>query len=376
MNLLQVDTEVRWGGGQQQVVHLCKGLAGKGHGVTLVCHREGLLRQRIHSPDVQVLTLPSFGEVDPRGVFGLARIIRKNRFDLMHMHSSRAHTMGVAAGTLTGFRPRVVTRRSNHSSRRDPFNRWKYGRGIDKVVAISRAVQKSLIDSGFKTEDVDLVPSGIVPPERVPGARESVFREFELAPETRLVACVANLVEIKGHRTLIEAVRLLGPRWSGLRVLLAGDGPMRRELEARSRAAGVEKQILFAGFRTDIDRLLSASHLAVCPSLIEGLGLSILDALSMELPVAASRTGGIPEIVEHGESGLLVPPEEPGPLAEAMEKLLTDPAESARLGRNGRQTVLEKFSMQAMVDGTEAVYRRTLVDTVPAPGASGAPSGD
>jgi glycosyltransferase involved in cell wall biosynthesis len=376
MNLLQVDTEVRWGGGQQQVTHLCEGLARKGHRVTLVCHRDGILCQRVNNFAIRVFPLPSFGEIDPRGVFGLARIIRDGRFDLMHMHSSRAHTMGVMAGMLTRIRPRVVSRRSSHFSRRDPFNRWKYGRGIDRVVAISRAVQKSLIDSGFNSEDVDLVPSGIVPPERVDGARESVFAEFELGPEAKLVACVANLVGIKGHQTLIEATRQLRDRWPGLRILLAGDGPLRRQLEDLSRTAGVEDQVLFAGFRTDISRLLSASHMAVCPSFTEGLGLSILDALAMELPVAASHTGGIPEIIDHGESGLLVPPGEPGPLAEAMDRLLSDPDESARLGRRGRRTVLERFSVQAMVDGTEAVYRRLLGNGVPAPGEGGTASGD
>jgi glycosyltransferase involved in cell wall biosynthesis len=360
MNLLQVDTEIRWGGGQQQVVHLCEGLAGKGHRVVLVCHRDGILRHRVESPLVRVLPLPSFGEVDPRGVFGLARIIRSNRFDLMHMHSSRAHTMGVVAGALARFRPRVVSRRFHHSPRRDPFNRWKYGKGIDRVVAISQSVQKSLIDSGFNSGDVDLVPSGIISPERVAGARAAVFEEFNLFPEARLAVCVANLVGIKGHRTLIEAVRLLQESWPGFRVLFAGDGPLRRNLEALSRDAGVGDQILFAGFRTDIDRLLSAADLAVCPSLTEGLGLSILDALAMELPVAASRTGGIPEIIQHGETGLLVPPGEPGPLAEALASLLSSPEESARLGRNGRRMVLEKFSVQAMVDGTESVYHHLL----------------
>ncbi len=360
MNLLQVDTEIRWGGGQQQVAHLCEGLAGKGHRVVLVCHRDGILRHRVESAAVRVLPLASFGEVDPRGVFGLARIIRSQRFDLMHMHSSRAHTMGVVAGALTRFRPRVVSRRFNHSPRRDPFNRWKYGSGIDRVVAISRAVQQSLIDAGFDSADIDLVPSGIVPPDRVAGARVAVFEEFNLPPEARLAICVANLVEIKGHRTLIEAVRLLRGEWPGLRVLFAGDGPLRRNLEALSHDAGVEDHILFAGFRTDIDRLLSAADLAVCPSLTEGLGLSILDALAMELPVAASETGGIPEIVRHDETGLLVPPGEPDPLAKAVEKLLSNPEESARLGRNGRRMVLEKFSVQAMVDGTEAVYHRLL----------------
>lgn len=360
MNLLQLDTEVRWGGGQQQVVHLCEGLADRGHRITLVCHRDGILRQRVENPAVRIRPLPSFGEIDPRGVFGLARIIRGGPFDLMHMHSSRAHTMGMAAGALTRFRPRVVSRRSHHTQRRDPFNRWKYGWGIDRMVAISAAVQQSLIESGFSPEDVDLVPSGIVPPERVAGARTSVFREFDLPAEARLMVCVANLVKIKGHRTLIEATRQLSGRWPGLRILLVGDGPLRRELEALSSAAGIQGQILFAGFRTDVPRLLSAADLAVCPSLNEGLGLSILDALAMELPVAASCAGGIPEIIRHGESGLLVPPGEPGPLADALDSILAEPVEAARLGRNGRQEVLERFSVQAMVDGTEAVYRQLL----------------
>jgi len=360
MNLLQVDTEVMWGGGQQQVAHLCRGLADRGHRVTLACHRAGALRRRMDDDGVRVLPLPAIHECDPRGVWGLARIIREGRFDLMHMHSSRAHTMGVAAGMLTRFRPRVVSRRSNHSPRRDPINRWKYGRGIDRLVAISRAVKQSLVDSGFHPDEVDLVHSGIHPPERVDGARGSVLEEFGLPSGTRLAVCVANLVPVKGHIILIEAMRRLIGRWPDLRLLLAGEGALRQQLEQSSREAGLAGRIIFAGFRTDIARLLSAAHLAVCPSRTEGLGLAILDSLALELPLAASRAGGIPEIVRHEETGLLVPPGEPEALANALDRLLTDRELAVRLGRNGRRLVLERFSVRAMVEGTEAVYRRVL----------------
>lgn len=360
LNLLQVDTETRWGGGQQQVQHLCEGLAAGGHRVTLVCHRDGILRHRMKHGPVTVKSLPSFGEIDPRGILGLARIISRGRFDLMHMHSSRAHTMGALAAALVGFRPLVVSRRSRHSTRRDPINRWKYGNGIDRVVAISRAVRRSLLESGFDPEEVDLVPSGIVPPRRVEGARESVVGEFELPADAELLVCVANLVALKGHRTLIRAVALLATRRPGLRVLLAGGGPLRGELEALGRECGAERNLLFCGFRNDIDRLLSAADVAVCPSLTEGLGLSILDALAMELPVAASEVGGIPEIITHEKTGLLVPPGEPAPLAEAVERLLDDREAAARMGREGRQVVLQKFSVRSMVEGTETIYRRLL----------------
>jgi len=360
LNLLQVDTETRWGGGQQQVQHLCQGLVAGGHRVTLVCHRDGILRHRMKQAPVTVLTLPSFGEVDPRGILGLARIISRGRFDLMHMHSSRAHTMGALAAALVRFRPRVVSRRSRHSTRRDPINRWKYGSGIDRVVAISRAVRRSLLESGFDPEDVDLVPSGIDPPRRRDGARKAVIAEFGLPADAELAVCVANLVALKGHRTLIRAVALLAGRRPALRVILAGGGPLLGDLEGAARSAGVKKHILFCGFRNDIDRLLSAADLSVCPSLSEGLGLSILDALAMELPVAASDVGGIPEIISHEETGLLVPPGDPAALAEAMERLLDDRDTATRLGRAGRKIVLEKYSVKAMVQGTEAVYRRVL----------------
>ncbi len=360
MNLLQVDTEVRWGGGQQQVQHLCAGLVAGGHDVSLVCHRDGALRRRLEDGPVRILPLASSSELDPRGIISLARILRRGRFQLMHMHSSRAHTMGVAAGALTGFRPRLVTRRSFHALRRDPFNRWKYGRGIDRAVAISHAVQQSLIDSGIPPAMVDLVSSGIVPPARVVGARASLLEELRLPGDACLVVCVANLVRVKGHQVLIEAMKAVAGRWPNLQLILAGDGPLRRALQDSCTEAGLGDRVHFAGFRNDIPRLLSAAHLAVTPSLSEGLGLAVLDALAMELPVVASDTGGIPEIIRHRSNGLLVPPGDPAALARALEEVLADPKAAARLGRNGRKLVLERYSVESMVAGTEAVYRRVI----------------
>ena len=362
MRLLQVDVEKGWGGGQRQVLLLCLGLLSRGHEVALACRSGSPLLQRAFQAGIEVFPLAPAAEIDPRAVLLLARRIRSYRPDLLHLHSSHSHALGLLAAPLARLQRRVVSRRVEIPPGRGPLNRWKYGRGVSRFLAISAAVARVLAAAGVDPRRITVVPSGVQPLAPVPGARESVRREWGLPGDCQLLGCVGSLVPAKGHRTLLRAAPQLLERNPRLCLFLAGDGRLRPGLERLAADLGAAGRVVFAGHREDVPRLLSSFDIAAFPSLSEGLGTSILDALSLELPVVASRTGGIPEIIAHGENGLLVEPDSPGELGGAVERLLADPAAAALLGQRGKETVLERFSVQGMVEGTEAAYRELLGD--------------
>jgi glycosyltransferase involved in cell wall biosynthesis len=163
------------------------------------------------------------------------------------------------------------------------------------------------------------------------------------------------LIERKGHHILLEALRNM-PEREGLRVLIFGKGPQREVLERLVREMGLEEIVRFTGFRDDLPRWMGALDILVHPALMEGMGISLLQASAAKVPIVASNVGGIPEAVRHGENGILVPPNDAMALRAAIRKLVQNPDLRKQLGETGRRIVTEEFSIDTMVEGNLSVY--------------------
>ncbi len=359
MKTLHLNTERTWRGGEQQTLYLAQGLIRRGHQADVVCPSGSELARRARAAGVSVKETTIRGEVDAAAVFRIARWLRDGGYDVIHMHTSHAHTIGCLASMLARVGRRVVSRRVDFSIYRHPFSisGFKYKRGVDRFIAISRAVKEALVSDGVADSRIAIVPSG-VDPERLSGITGAGVRE-ELGIENRapLVVNVAHLAWHKGQEFLVRASALLAERVPDARVVIVGEGERRALLEREIRALHVEERVRLVGFRPDALRLVAAADVFVMPSVMEGLCTSILDALLLERPVVASRAGGMPEIVEDGSTGVIVPPRDPEALARAIERLLESKDEAARLARRGRDRVLREFTADAMVEGTLAVYR-------------------
>ena len=175
-----------------------------------------------------------------------------------------------------------------------------------------------------------------------------------------VIGHVGHFADHKGHRYLVEAVPAILRRFPDIKVVLVGEGELRSEVEAQVNRLGIVKSVIFTGFRTDISSILASFDLFVLPSHLEGLCTSVMDAMAVGLPVVATRTGGVPEVVEDGETGLLVPPRDPDALADGVLRMLNDPGLRYRMGQAGRRRVLDHFSADAMVEGTENIYYEIL----------------
>src|SRR5262249_23058743 len=205
-------------------------------------------------------------------------------------------------------------------------------------------------------ERVSLVYEGVPDREPAEGGPE-VLRSLGVPDGAPVVGNVAALTGHKDHATLLDAAQVVLRRRPDARFVIAGEGPRRRELEARARERGVAGRVVFAGFRRDVDRLLPAFSVFCLSSHLEGLGTTLLDAMAFGLAVVATAAGGVPEAVEHGVTGLVVPVRRPDALAQALLDVLEDGDLRRRLGAAGRARFLERFTADRMVEETLRVYQ-------------------
>lgn len=353
MKILHVETGQHLYGGAQQVAFLLHGLAAHGINNGLVCPPGAAIGAHFASDAaVKVVETPCSGDADVGFVLRLRRVLRAERPDVLHLHSRRgADVLGAIAGRLCGV-PVVLSRRVDNPESR-AWVALKY-RLHDRVIAISQGIADVLAAEGVPPAKLRVVRSSLDPaPWRSPASRAAFCAEFGVPEDAVLIGVVAQLIERKGHRVLFEALRSLASQRA--RVICFGQGPKRESLERD--AADLGETVRFAGFRSDLGRWLGALDLLVHPALMEGLGVSLLQASAAGVPIIASRAGGMPEAVADEESGLLVPPGDAAALAAALKRLIDDPDLRRRLGAQGRARIEREFSVETMVRGNLAVYR-------------------
>ena len=356
---VHVDTAKTWRGGQRQVLLTVLGLRERGHRTVLVAHPEGELASRA-SEGHDLIRLAPRAEVDLHAGWKLSRIIKDLKPDILHAHDPHAVALAslalsfMTSGKCPGL---IASRRVAFHLKGHAFSRWKYQQ-VDCFVAASNAIRSMLIGDGIDADRVVTVYEGI-DLHRVQGEpAANIHAELWLPTHAPIVGAVAALTQEKGHKYLVEAAALVVRDVPDARFVIMGEGELRPALERQVKELHLEKHVLLPGFRADILSFIRSFDLFVMSSLFEGLGTSLLDAMALSKATIASDTGGIPEVVMHGETGLLVPPRHAGELAAAITKLLKDPSRRERMGRAGLERVKRIFSADQMVEKTLAVYRR------------------
>lgn len=360
MKIVHVNTELPWGGGEVQTCYLVRGLEDRGVRNILVAQPGAKVAARARAGGIEVIELRMRGEWDILAVLRLSRILKQTSPDVLHLHTSHAHTLGLLAGRLAKVRNIVVTRRMARAIT-GAFSALKYRRA-DRIVAISEVVQAILIEAGIPERKIALIRSAIDCPEPYPPG--DLRAELGLDSDTPVIGTVATLVEQKGHRCVFEAMRTVKARYPKVRLLVAGEGPLETELRTLAGTLGLEREILFLGFRKDVPKVLNTLDVFVLASLGEGLGVALLEAAWCGLPSVATNVGGVPEIVKEGSTGFLIAPGDSASLAERVTYLLEHPEQRRKLGGNAKTLVREKFSVETMVRRYCDLYRDLSGDAV------------
>jgi glycosyltransferase involved in cell wall biosynthesis len=295
-------------------------------------------------------------DVDPIAFGEVVAYLARTRPRILHTHLVHADVYGQLAGTLAGVPLRLSTKHG--------FNEFREGRWFGLAdrsvgslahvhIAISQGLARYLAETeGFEEEDFEIVHYGIA-------ARDGV-RPY-LGDEPRLL-CIARLIPIKGHLVLLRALARARERVPGVALDVAGRGPLEPALKSYARELGLEHAVRFLGFVTPVQRAIEEAAIVVVPSLGEGFGMVALEAMERARPVIASAVGGLPEIVEEGGTGLVVPPGEADALAEAIVALAGDLERAAAMGAAGRVRALAEFTPERSVRRIEELYAGALGD--------------
>jgi glycosyltransferase involved in cell wall biosynthesis len=303
--------------------------------------------------------IPLAADVDPVAFLRLAGYLTRRRPAILHTHLVHADVYGQLAGLVAGVPVRFSTKHG--------FNEFRESRGFalaDRTVAslarvhiaISRGLARYLADTeGFREESFDIVHYGIAPRAGPPPYPDGPPR----------LLCVGRLIPIKGHIVLLRAFARAREEVPELTLDLAGRGQLEPALRALVRELGLGGSVRFLGHVSPIQGAIERSSIVVVPSLGEGFGMVALEAMERARPVIAAAIGGLGELVRHGETGLLVPPAEVEPFAEAILALAREPDRAAALGEAGRRRALDHFRETRCTDRTELLYRAYLDGSTP-----------
>jgi glycosyltransferase involved in cell wall biosynthesis len=362
MKILHLNTERSWRGGEQQALYLLQGLSKRGISSDLVCQPDSPMARSAGKAKTQVLPVDMHGEADLLAARRIRSFIRKTHYDVIHSHTSHAHTLAFAASL--GLRvKRLVTRRVDFSIFRHSFlhlSGIKYRFMADYFIAISQKIKDVLVDDGIAAERIFVIHSGI-DPQRFSGDRTDHLRsEFHLAADEKVVINVAHLAGHKGQKHLVRAIPHVLEKMNNIRFFIIGKGELMADLKRLAASLGLDRHLVFTGFRDDVGAFYNLADLFVMSSVQEGLGTAVLEALAAGKPVVAARSGGIPEIISDGETGRLVAPADPSALASGIIELLTHADLAQKMATQGQRIVHQQFSIDAMVDEYIQVYQRIL----------------
>jgi glycosyltransferase involved in cell wall biosynthesis len=299
--------------------------------------------------------------LDLSSALALAHLIRAHDIQVVHCHKGKARTLTLLAGLVARIPVLVLNR--GVSFPLDRWNRLGYvTRRVTAVVAVCESIKRRLVASGVPEEKIQVIYSGTDLARFHPGVDGSaVRRELGLGPGAALVTQI-GIRSWRGNEDVLDAMVRVRREAPHARLLLVGAPPARIvSLGDKARARGIGDAVTVLGHREDVPEILAASDLVVDAS-YAGLGLtgSIREALAVETPVIATDLEGMPELITDGETGLLVPPRNPEAMAQAMLRVLENPARAKAMARAGRKRVESQFSLSAKLDRTEALYTRLV----------------
>ncbi|HLF03709.1 MAG TPA: glycosyltransferase [Dehalococcoidia bacterium] len=379
--ILHIIDTLNYGGAERQLLLNVSALDRSLFQSYICCvEEEGALAATAAELGVPVYSLGIRGKPQwPQAVFRLGRLLRSLKIDLIHTSLADADILGAAASRFWGI-PAVSTlcsiaggpERMIDNPQITGFklavNNKLWGlalrSGHRRCIAISQAVKQSSIKVyGLREEKLSVIYRSL-PDSWFTAALgtgpDHLRATLGLENAYPILLNVGRLVPAKGQRYLLQAMPQVLARFPQARLLIAGEGPLRGALETLVQELGIAPQVNLLGRRSDVRDLLALSDIFVFPSVFEGLGASLVEAAGMGKPCIASRVGPIPEVVEEGKSGMLVPSRSPQALAQAIIELAGDRERAAAMGRRGREIAQDKFRIAPAIQQLEALYRQLL----------------
>ncbi len=382
IRVLRVIARLNVGGPALHVTYLAQGLAERGYETTLVAGDvapgEASMAFVAEQAGVDVVSLPGLSRElsplrDPLAALRLALVIRRVRPDVIHTHTAKAGAVGRVAALLSGRRRPIVVHTFHGHVLRGYFGAARtllfhgieavLARVSDRLIAVSPEVRDELVSLRVApARKFTVVRLGIElePRVRFDGDPAEVRRRHGIGAEKFVVGWFGRMTAVKRTDDLLTMLAGLRERGIDALLLLVGDGDDRGELEQRAHDLGLARSCLFLGYQQDVAPWYAVCDAVVLTSASEGTPVTIIEALAAGRPVVATNVGGVPDIVDEGETGFLVRPRDTHALAERLEIIARDPKRRAAMGAMGRERVLGRYAVGRLVDDIDELYRDLL----------------
>jgi glycosyltransferase involved in cell wall biosynthesis len=360
-----------WAGTESHMLDLVRGLRREGVDVSFICPVPSPLAEKAGANRLKVIPLPAGGLIDWAAIRTLRRLLRSGRIDILHAHNGRTALLSAIAVCLARrghFIPAQHFLEPSHVSYRGAkaifyrlAHHWVNGKA-SHLLASSGAIREAMLARGdAPAERITFNPVGIEAPDsRLLEPRAQVRQELGIDNDAPLLVCVARLEAEKDIDVLVEAMSHVVQAHPTAKCIVAGEGSLKQQLLDQIHKSGLEDVVRLLGFRSDVPSLIAASDLLVLPSRAEPFGLVLLEAMALCKPVVATRAGGPTEIVVEGETGMLVPPQEPEPLAQAISHLLANPRAAREMGHRGSERFYDRYTTERMSKVVLDVYQQVL----------------
>jgi glycosyltransferase involved in cell wall biosynthesis len=360
MRILHTEWSDGWGGQERRIIAEMAGMARRGHHIVLATRPHAKIAAKAREANIGVIELPFSRRTDLGSILRLARYLKRERIDVANTHSGVDSWIGGLAAKLAGTPVLVRTRHLNLPLKRNLLNFVHYL--PDRIITCGEGMRRHLAEGcGFPPGQLVSIPTGIdfaaFSPRK---SRDAVREELRLREGDFVVLMVGIIRGVKRHEIALKATKQLLAAVPRAQLVLAGEGPMQPDMERLARELGIADRVHFLGHRDDVPDLMAAADVLLLTSRSEGVPQAVTQALGLGLPVVATKVGGVPELIEHERTGLLIPPENPEAAAEALTRIAQDRDWAAKLGTAGREHVLAHFSLEAMLDHTEQLFVELL----------------
>lgn len=356
--LLHTESSKGWGGQEIRILLESVGLKNKGVKVIALCQPDSVLARKISKEGIEVRVCRMEKNYDVFAVRSILNLLKTEKIDIINTHSGKDSFLAGIAGRLSSIKPVIV--RTRHLAL--PItSKLTYSLLPHKIVTTSEYVRQYLISQNIPQEKIIAAPTGVdMRIFDVDAAKNVLKKELNIGNDANVIGTIAILRFKKGHHVLLDAVSEVLKVFPKTVFVFAGDGPQEENIKKKMQELNLTNNVFLLGLRHDIPDILKSLDIFVLPTLQESLPQSVMQAMAMGRPVIATTVGGLPEVVEDGISGILVEPENPHALSEAVISLLKDKERMKKMGDAGRKIAQEKYSVDAMVERMYNFYESLI----------------
>ncbi len=360
MNILFINSIKIYGGGEVWMINAMKELRDRNHNVTLVCNPDAQISYYAEQNNFALNKLKMSGDFDPFTIVKLVRILRENKIDIILTNMDKELRLSGIAARLTDVKAVICRKGIDYPLKNNPRYRFTYNRLATHIVANSEATKYTMLKNApwLDQSKISVIYNGINPDLYTQENTNNLRRELGIPDESALIGFVGRLNIQKGITYILQAFERLVETIPKAHLLMVGTGDLKNKIESVAKEKKFINNIHLAGFRDDIPDVMRTIDFLILPSVWEGFGTVLIEAMASEKPCITTKISSMPEIVEDDRTGLVIPPKNADELYKAMRSLIQNPLKAKDMGREGRKVVLNRFTLCKMADQYEQLFHK------------------